>query len=1026
MTDTDATAGSDPITVTATDSLGNSSNQTIGVTINGLPTIGVPAAVAEGVGQTEAISGVTLAETGSAGAPETFTAALSDSAGDLTVSGNGATLTGNGTTALTISGSLTQVDAALASLSDTDGTAGSDTITLTASDSFGNTASSQTIGVTVNGLPVLTVPGAQNVVSGVVTAIGGVSLVETGSTAGESFTAKLTDMNGALSVAANGATVTGNGTTAVTIAGSLTQVDAALASLSDGDSTAGPDTITVNAVDSFGNAAAVQSIAVTAGTSLSIVVPPAQAVGVGKNATITGLGLSPSSTVASETFTATLADTHGKLTVTANGATVTGNGTTSLTIKGSLAQVNAALAKVSDADATVGADAITVTASDSLGVIATPQSLAVTVNGLPSIAVPGAQVAGVGKALAIGGVTIAETGSTGLPETFTTTLSDKTGNLSVAASGATVTGNGTNSLQITGSLAQVDAALATLSDTDATVGSDTIALKVTDSFGNAASAQSIAVTANAPPVVTVPGAQTIVAGVSTAISGVKLTETGKTTAPESFTATLADTNGALSVTANGATVTGNGTTTVTITGSLTQVDAALASLSDTDATAGVDAISLNAADSLGNAAAQQTIAVTAKNSTLLVVIPAAVVLGVGKAATITGLSLSPSTTVANEIFTTTLADTTGDLTVTAGGATVTGNGTTSVTISGSLAQVDAALAKVSDTNGTAGSDPITVNANDSLGVSATLKSLGVTVNGLPSITVPGAQRTGIGKALAIAGVTISESGSTGSPETFTATLSDKYGDLSVTASGATVTGNGTISLKLSGSLAQVDAALATLSDTDATAANDTIGLKVSDSFGNASASQAIGLTVNGAPVLTVPGPESLVSGVAKAITGIKLTETGSTAAPESFTATLADTNGALTVAANGATVTGNGTTAVTIAGSLTQVDAALASLSDTDATIGADTISLNAGDSFGNAAAPASIAVTVSGSGATRADAIGDHLSATLQLLNQYASQFGASAADYSGASDKALGLPGGDFLGEHPGIVESRHLKYA
>ena len=50
------------------------------------------------------------------------------------------------------------MNADLATLSDTDPSSGSDTITLTAKDSFNNSAQQQTIAVTASGGPVLTVP----------------------------------------------------------------------------------------------------------------------------------------------------------------------------------------------------------------------------------------------------------------------------------------------------------------------------------------------------------------------------------------------------------------------------------------------------------------------------------------------------------------------------------------------------------------------------------------------------------------------------------------------------------------------------------------------------------------------------------------------------------------------------------------------------------------------------------------------------------------------------------------------------
>ena len=113
------------------------------------------------------------------------------------------------------------------------------------------------------------------------------------------------------------------------------------------------------------------------------------------------------------------------------------------------------------------------------------------------------------------------------------------------------------------------------------------------------------------PVITVPGAQTITAGEATAISGVSLAETD---APSGdFTVTLTDTSGDLSVTdtSNGDPVYGAGTNDLTIVGTLDQVNADLATLTDTEASAGSDTIAVNAYDSNNVDALQQTIAVAA-------------------------------------------------------------------------------------------------------------------------------------------------------------------------------------------------------------------------------------------------------------------------------------------------------------------------------------------------------------------------------------------------------------------------------
>ena len=117
---------------------------------------------------------------------------------------------------LTISGTLSQVNADLETLSDDDGTAGTDTIHVSATDVFGNSAVQQMIAVTVNGAPVITVPGAQTLDVNEATAITGVSVSGSGDTSGEIFTVTLTNSHGDLSANAEetgGSTITGSGTT---------------------------------------------------------------------------------------------------------------------------------------------------------------------------------------------------------------------------------------------------------------------------------------------------------------------------------------------------------------------------------------------------------------------------------------------------------------------------------------------------------------------------------------------------------------------------------------------------------------------------------------------------------------------------------------------------------------------------------------------------------------------------------------------------------------------------------------------
>jgi len=124
--------------------------------------------------------------------------------------------------------------------------------------------------------------------------------------------------------------------------------------------------------------------------------------------------------------------------------------------------------------------------------------------------------------------------------------------------------------------------------------------------------------------------------------------------------------------------------------------------------------------------------------------------------------------------------------------------------------------------------------------------------------------------------------------------------------------------------------------------------------------------------------------VATAVKGVSIADSDASVANETITTTLSDTGGILTVVNKGGVVTGSGSTKLTIAGTLSQVDADLATLTYKKAATGGDTISITANDGNGGTAAPASIAVTV-GSGPAAVD---------LSLFSQYvASGFGADGA---------------------------------
>ena len=140
--------------------------------------------------------------------------------------------------------------------------------------------------------------------------------------------------------------------------------------------------------------------------------------------------------------------------------------------------------------------------------------------------------------------------------------------------------------------------------------------------------------------------------------------------------------------------------------------------------------------------------------------------------------------------------------------------------------------------GTAGTDAFTISDKDALGV-VTTTSASFFVDGGALASAPAHASVTEGVATAIAGVSVAETGALAS-ETFTATLIDSYGLLSATGPG--VSGDGTTQLVVTGTLAAVNAALATLTDTLDFTTPDTIQVSAVDSLGFAGPSQAISIT----------------------------------------------------------------------------------------------------------------------------------------------------------------------------------------
>ncbi len=107
----------------------------------------------------------------------------------------------------------------------------------------------------------------------------------------------------------------------------------------------------------------------------------------------------------------------------------------------------------------------------------------------------------------------------------------------------------------------------------------------------------------------------------------------------------------------------------------------------------------------------------------------------------------------------------------------------------------------------------------------------------PIITAPAKASVTQGQPTTISGVSVSDTG----PNTFTLTIQDTNGLLSATGTG--ISGAGTTTLTIAGTLAQVRADLGTLTDTDPSLANDTIILSGYDELSDYANEKSIAVTV---------------------------------------------------------------------------------------------------------------------------------------------------------------------------------------
>ncbi|MFO1221326.1 MAG: Calx-beta domain-containing protein, partial [Burkholderiaceae bacterium] len=226
---------------------------------------------------------------------------------------------------------------------------------------------------------------------------------------------------------------------------------------------------------------------------------------------------------------------------------------------------------------------LTVSVSDgtSSSNVATSTITVVAINDAPVNTVPGAQSTAEDTAHAITGLSIADpdAGSGAM----TVTLSVTNGTLSVSGGGAAIVGSGTSTVTLTGTQAQINATLAaTVSFTPSAnfSGNATLTMTTNDGGNTGGGALtdvdtvSIAVSAvNDAPVNTVPAAQATNEDTNLVVGGLAISDVDASGGAMSVV--LAVTNGTLNVSGGSATISGSGTSSVTLTGTMAQINATL-------------------------------------------------------------------------------------------------------------------------------------------------------------------------------------------------------------------------------------------------------------------------------------------------------------------------------------------------------------------------------------------------------------------------------------------------------------------
>ncbi len=681
---------------------------------------------------------ITLTDPFSAGAADSLTLSVSD--GTLTLgSTTGLTFTSgtNGSSSFTVSGTIANLNADLDSsgltYQPTLNYNGSDSLLVSLTDPGESLTGSSSVSITVAPTaPTFTSPSTASVTENgsLVFSTGNGNLISL-SDDGVGFGADsvtLSVSHGTLTLGStNGLIFTSgsNDSAGFTVKGTVSNLNAALAGITYQPTTnyAGSDTLALSVTDPTDSKTGSASVAITVSALAPTIAAPASA-SLTENGSISfsTAGGNPISLTdansGADSLTLTVA--HGTLSLaTTSGLTFTSgsNGSATFTVSGTISNLNTALNGVTYTPTTnyVGTDTLAISLQDPGDSQSASKNIALVVNGLPSptITAPATASLLVNNSFVFSSNAISVADSVAGSNSDSLTLSVAHGTITLSTtSGLTFTAgsNGTASFTVTGTIASLNAALNNLTYTPTTnyTGSDSLAISLLDPGDNESASKNVAITvnANSPPTVSAPGSATVPENGSLVFSSgngnpISVADAGPGSGSDSLQLTVSHGTVTLSTT-SGLTITAgaNGSSTVTVTGSITSLNAALAGLKYTPASnyTGADSLAVAIKDSADNLSGSGTVAITVSGSAPSISAPTAIKAAVGGTVTFsaakgTAISIADAS-AGGSTEELTIKATTGlfKLASTTGITFISGaNGTTSMTIEGTLANLNLAL-----------------------------------------------------------------------------------------------------------------------------------------------------------------------------------------------------------------------------------------------------------------------------------------------------------------------------------------------